>query len=391
VEFSLQWQHVACRRQGEGALESTLAQLQGLPLLFSELESEVLKARVEGYARHELDELLSRGELLWRGVEALGAKNGRIAFYPAASYALLAPPRGELRSALADRVLVLLTQRGASFFADLQRETKAFGPELTKAIWELVWSGHISNDTLAPLRGLALEREPSRRRGQLRQKARGRVDPSTQGRWSILPGPDTAASVAECRAAWVQVLLARHGVLSREALRIESIVGGFSAYYPVLAMLEERGRVRRGYFARGLSGQQFATLAAADTLRQAGRSRGAYLLSATDPANPYGGLLAWPEVEPRPQRTKGAWVILQGGRLLAYVGRGARQVQSFAHDSQTTARLIDEGFCQGRGMVVHIETIDGLPARSTRLGRALAARGFHATERGHLRKTPFAG
>ena len=115
-------------------------------------------------------------------------------------------------------------------------------------------------------------------------------------------------------AALAGVLLDRHGVLTRAAARGEGVAGGFAAVYPVLRAMEESGRIRRGYFVTGLGGAQFALPGAVDRLR-AFRDGvpegfpGAVVLAATDPANPYGVALAWPETEgARPQRAAGAFV-----------------------------------------------------------------------------------
>jgi ATP-dependent Lhr-like helicase len=233
------------------------------------------------------------------------------------------------------------------------------------------------------------EQEPVRRRGQLVKTGRARSDPSVQGRWFVLPRAGAEASDAQRRKAWADLLLERHGVLSREALSLEAMSGGFSTIYPVLALLEERGRVRRGYFARGLSGQQFATLPAAERIRRVSSAEQTVVLSATDPANLYGAVLGWPAGEPRPQRAKGAWVILRKGVLLAYVGRGARSVTTFVDDPEATARAIEKELCKAKKRVIEIETVDGSSPRATALGNALQALGFHATERGHLRKSPY--
>ena len=73
--------------------------------------------------------------------------------------------------------------------------------------------------------------------------------------------------------------------------------GGFSTVYPVLKELEDRGRVRRGYFVAGLGATQFAVPGAVDllrSLRDAPDETEAVALAATDPANPYGATLPWP-------------------------------------------------------------------------------------------------
>ena len=75
----------------------------------------------------------------------------------------------------------------------------------------------------------------------------------------------------------------------------------FSAVYDVLKALEESGRIRRGYFVAGLGATQFALPAAVDLLRQLRTEPPAekpefVQLAATDPANPYGSVLRWPDL-----------------------------------------------------------------------------------------------
>src|SRR5206468_3273502 len=98
-------------------------------------------------------------------------------------------------------------------------------------------------------------------------------------------------------AAVTQQLLARHGVVTREAVISETVRGGFGVVYPVLKGLEDTGRIRRGYFVAGLGATQFAMPGALDllrALRDAPDETEVVMLAATDPANPYGATLKWP-------------------------------------------------------------------------------------------------
>ncbi len=92
-------------------------------------------------------------------------------------------------------------------------------------------------------------------------------------------------------------LLARHGIVTRDATAIEQLPGGFSAMYPVLRRLEETGRIRRGYFVAGLGAAQFAQPGASIccAMRATSAMRVVTVtISATDPANPFGVLIPWP-------------------------------------------------------------------------------------------------
>ena len=130
-------------------------------------------------------------------------------------------------------------------------------------------------------------------------------------------------------------LLERYGVLTRDAVRAESVPGGFAGIYPVLKTLEESGRIRRGYFLAGLGGAQFAAPGAVDRLRaesrradELGRDSGpgakaeVHVLAATDPANPFGAALPWPVKGPA--RVAGAYVLVVDGVASAYLEKGGR-------------------------------------------------------------------
>ena len=95
-----------------------------------------------------------------------------------------------------------------------------------------------------------------------------------------------------------QQLLLRYGLVAREAAAAEELPGGFSAIYPALRQMEERGWVRRGMFLSGLADRSSPPtppwkLCAACAPRPCAVP---CLLAAVDPANPYGALLPWPRL-----------------------------------------------------------------------------------------------
>ncbi len=213
------------------------------------------------------------------------------------------------------------------------------------ALWDLVWAGEVTNDTPEALRAFLGERPRGReRRGRIGLfRSRRHAPPSAVGRWSVLGPPrgEKPPTPTERLTALATQLLARHGVLTREAVMAEEVPGAFAALYPVLKALEEAGRVRRGYFVAGLGGSQFADPGALDRLRGLRESARdgegglpAVVLAATDPANPYGAALPWPRSEARPMRAAGAHVVLVDGALAAYVGRGEREVWMFLPEEE---------------------------------------------------------
>jgi ATP-dependent helicase Lhr and Lhr-like helicase len=402
------WQHVrsasgAPRRRGIDALAETVAQLQGAPVPASVLEADVLPARLEGYRPSDLDQLIAAGEVVWLGVEPLGASDGRVVLCFRDQVNLLVPdpvgepPEGEVHDALRAH----LAHRGASFWPELLRASGVPDEELVlAALWDLVWAGEVTNDTYAPVRALGRGRG-SRGTGRGGRPRPGRLTrigpPSAQGRWSATRDlVEPAASATERAHALAGQLLERHGVLTREAMRVEAVTGGFSAVYPVLKALEEAGQVRRGYVVAGLGAAQFAAAGAIDRLRSyrdpaTERAEDAapdvVLLAATDPAQPYGGALAWPPSAGRPARAAGAFVLLVDGTPAVYVERGGRSLVTFDHPAPADRWLPALGTLVSSGRLRKLEVlkVDGVAVHDAAEWPArLEAAGFTPGYRGLL-------
>jgi ATP-dependent Lhr-like helicase len=389
------WHGVGQAGRGRTRLEEVLGQLEGLPLSFQELESAILPARVSDFAPRMLDELGAMGWLVWVGHGALGSRDGRIGLYRRDRVAaLLVPPEppaelGALHRAILDH----LAGRGASFFVALLAAcAPARSEEVLEALGDLAWAGLVTNDTFQPLRLLGRARASAGRR-RARENAL-----ATSGRWSLVrelvAGAPSATESAHRRALQ---LLERHGVVSREVAAIEPLPGGFSAVYPILRAMEEAGKVRRGYFVEGLGGAQFAFPGAIDRLRgmrqRDDEDGGAVVLSAVDPANPYGWLLPWPVQEHAgdgnagPRRVAGARVVLVSGEIVLYLDKGARRLVTFPAAAQRerliqAARALTAVASARRGKMLRIETIDGAPARRSPHAEALHAAEYFADPRG---------
>ncbi|MDF3066790.1 MAG: lhr2 [Polyangiaceae bacterium] len=380
ARLALAWQGAQEPSRSTDALERAIDQLQGVPIAGSVLVQDVLPARVRGFSPSDLDSLLATGELTWVGVEPHGSSDGKVALYRNDKLALLAavpvPAPGELHAKLRAE----LSQGGALFFADLARRVGGFPRDLLGALWDLVWSGEVTNDTLAPLRSLqAAAKAP---RGRPDPRARRSQMPGSEGRWSLIRR-DAAGSVAEQRAARVRLLLDRHGILSREIVNADGM-GSFAELYPVLKAMEDAGKVRRGYFIAGLGGAQFAQPGADERLRLKPDDKPAVVLAATDPANPYGASLPWPPGEARPQRAPGALVVIRQGRLLGYLGKSDRSLSLFlaeeeperGHQLSALLAALKTLVGPSKRRVLLIQTIDREDAPRSRFAPAFLAAGF---------------
>lgn len=404
------WHGIDEPRRGLDGLLDAIEQLQGAPLPASTLESEILPARIQEYTQGDLDELCLAGEVIWRGVDSLGTTDGRIALYLADQYPLLAPAAADLKEPDAEPLVAsirqMLDERGALFFDEIARSLGAFPQDVLAALWQLVWAGHVTNDTLAPLRSLgrgrAGECRRAGRRGRTFRSRRLARLPGSEGRWSLLRQPgESWPSATERTIALASQLVARHGVLTKNAVSKELAPGGFAALYPVLKQMEEAGKVRRGYFVEGLGGAQFAAPGADDMLRRPPSTmdndviQTACVMAATDPASAFGAALPWPprgDETGRPSRSSGARVIVFDGMLVGFISSGGNHLTTFFPPDEparaTATQALAEALVQSSigGPPVLISKVDDQPVGASEVAATLRAAGFEPTSRGYLHR-----
>ncbi|OIH99454.1 MULTISPECIES: ATP-dependent helicase [unclassified Curtobacterium] len=441
ARFLPAWQHVQApgTRGGLRGVDGVLQvvdQLAGVALPASAWETLVLPTRVTDYSTSMLDELTATGEVLWSGGGTLPGNDGWVRLHLAESAATtLAEPSGDETTELQRDVLGALAGGGAYFFRQLGQAVGSTDDKaLTTALWDLVWAGQITNDTFAPLRAMlggAAKSTSTPRARAYRGRRRPTLPtqsgpPSVGGRWSLLPLAESDSTLRA--AATAEQLLERYGVVTRGAVQVEGVRGGFAGVYRVLSRFEESGRARRGYFIEGLGAAQFATGPTIDRLRtyardldddertDPDRKREALTLAATDPANPFGASLPWPTDAPtgdtddtdgsggsggsggsaggddvgtkarghRPGRKAGALVTTVDGRLAVYVERGGKSVLTFTDDpadlavaAASIATTVRTGLRK-----LAVERVDGDFVLETPLGGALREAGFTATPQG---------
>ncbi|WP_293784883.1 ATP-dependent helicase, partial [uncultured Aeromicrobium sp.] len=401
ARFLPAWQHVGDRHRGVDAVLSAIDQLAGVPLPASAWESLILPSRVVDYQPAMLDELLAAGEVSWTGAGTLAGNDGWVLLVPGDLGGLHGgePPAA---GSVAAELLEAMRGSGAFLFHQLQEilDSGRDSDQIVDALWELVWSGQISNDTFAPVRARVrsggahrTRRTPPRTRLHrgMRRPARPVLPPVASGRWFAL---ETSQDATAAQLVRTELALHRHGVVTKGAVAVENPPGGFSAMYRVLREMEVSGAALRGYFVDGLGGAQFAARGAIDRLRAHVReddepsADAPVVLAATDPANPYGAALPWPDRETgghRPGRKAGALVVLHDGRLVLYLERGGKTLLTFT-DEPARLEIAAEGFVRtaralrlGR-MTIH--TSDGQPVADTPIGKALFAAGFETHLKG---------
>lgn len=429
------WQQVgSTHNSGVDGLAAVIDQLAGVPIPASAVEPLVFGLRVRDYQPAMLDELLASGEVTWSGAGQIGGGDGWIAFHPAdsAPMTLAAPTEIEFTDTHR-QIMETLGGGGAYFFRQLSDNP---GDELKQALWELIWAGWVSGDTFAPVRAMLTgPRRSSGRPGAPAHRQRQRPprlsrysvahaqtrtsDPVVAGRWSALPAAEPESTVRAHFQA--DLLLGRHGVLTKGAVTSEQVPGGFAMLYKVLTAFEDAGRCQRGYFVESLGGAQFAVASTVDRLRSYldgvdpdHREYHAVVMAAADPANPYGAALPWPTratsdedvalgalpsqagAPPagggRPGRKAGALVALVDGELVWFLERGGRSLLSFTEDADAhiaAAAALADLVSAGRVQSFLVEKVNGVPVLEPGAGGqrgavqdALIGAGFSRTPRG---------
>ncbi len=365
-------------------LREALIPLQGLALPVSLWESEVLPRRVPGYRPEQLDQLCASGELVW-----VGAGLDRAAVFFREDAHVLGRPSGAPASEEgAHEAIRAALESGALFWNDLLQATGLEDAVALPALWDLVWSGEVTNDQWAPLRAERRYQAPRPdRRARRFSRARATQVTSTQGRWSLsaslfLGQPD--------RRALAELLLERQGIVTRDGVRGEGIPGGYGAVYSELRSLETLGTCRRGYFVEGLGGAQFALGGAVERLRELrprdGDEPEPLVLAAADPAQPYGASIPWPKrANGRAARVAGAQVVLLGGEAVLFVERGGRSLVPLREPEDDWLRVALAALVsyvkRGGAKRLAVERFDGEPVGETLVMPLLVEAGFLAGPR----------
>jgi ATP-dependent Lhr-like helicase len=284
---------------------------------------------------------------------------------------------------------------GAGFWDEILDALDADPHEVFTTLWSLVWAGEVTNDLWMPLRAprkLPRPRSGSPRFGRRTSRGGGAAHGAVAGRWSStarlfarLPAPDERAR------AQAELLLERHGVVTRAAVLGDGIPGGFAGVYRPLSELETLGRCRRGYFLAGLGGAQFALPGAVERLRDLRDPESdpdVIVLGAADPAQPFGAAIPWPRRASArgPSRTFGAQVVLMDGAPVLYLERGGKSLLPLRNPDpvwlQPAVGALAAWVRGEPGRRVAIERFDGESVFGSAAEAMLLAHGFFSGLRG---------
>ena len=393
--FRLRWMHVGGEElpADQTGVATVLEQLSGVALAPELWERAILPARIAGYRSEMLDLVCMSGQLMWVAVPEEGSVGpstpARITFVPRKLNLFAARSDESLADPKELAVLDALGAAGAQYLDEVAERANLSERDALAALWRLASAGWVSNDNFAPLRMFANSRaaeralEPVARRNPSRRDAavRARLKSHLAGRWSLIRVSEEPSPVGSDQTRdLAMALLERNGILAREMLGAESAAISWSEISFALRRLEYGGTLRRGWFVRSLSGEQYALPEAVEMLREARNLAPArekpYALSAIDPANPYGLVLPGCGIA----REAANIVVIRAGRVIA--GLQARTMISggdgVVDDDSFSAAVA--AILAMRPRVV-IDSIDGRPAlESPRVG-VLAAMRFHSDGR----------
>ena len=342
MRFLYHWQHVKEGSQlygPDGALH-IIKQLQGYEISAAAWELDVLRRRVGKYTPDLLDQLCISGEVVWGRLSPHPAfedqersrsgaarrvrptRSAPIALFlrDDAPWLLEAaarraagvsadgtiPDRRQGLSEPGGQVLESLGRRGASFLADVVKDTRLLTSVVEDALWELAAAGLVTADGFENLRALI---DPKRRLAAARHH--GRRARFVPGRWALLSAIAPQVPIEDLRKdssagsgrsdglpapileAVARQLLLRWGVVFRDLVARETITPPWRDLLMTFRRMEAQGEIRGGRFVSGFVGEQFARPEAVELLREIRRNQNigaAPQVGAADPLN-LGGII----------------------------------------------------------------------------------------------------
>jgi ATP-dependent Lhr-like helicase len=208
-------------------------------------------------------------------------------------------------------------------------------PVLTDKLWNEVWAGKISNDSLAALRkGIQTDFKPpelpeANTNRRVPRGAYNRWSASTPfaGNWYVLQPEitdDDPIETGEIAKEKVRLLLKRYGILFRELLEHELPQMHWGQLFRALRLLELAGEISAGSFFDGVPGLQFISHTALRKLQQSNAVKDDYWwINACDPASMAGiaGLSAG-----LPRRLPGNYICYHGTDIIAIIQKNGKEI-----------------------------------------------------------------
>ncbi len=334
--FLAQHQGVIAGNSDVDHLFHCIEQLRCLPAPAPLWESEILPARLHTYNPSSLDAIMQEGELKW-----IGSGNHLIAFSSGAELPLLQEedsPEDQAPAPDDGTVGLFPGKIGRYDFATLLTTTNLSASELSTRLWEAVWRGRVTNDSIAALRKGIMNRfrvptasgvETTRpHHGYRSGFSRWKGSIPFAGNWYLLPAADPAGDpLEELEKAKdrARVLLDRYGILFREIAERESPAFRWGRVFRALRLMELSGEILSGYFFEGIPGPQFISHQAFQSLQRRLPAKQIFWLNAADPASLCGVHLNSLKDE-LPNRVPGAHIVYRGEQLVVVSRRNGQEL-----------------------------------------------------------------
>ncbi len=282
-----------------------------------------------------LDDALADGSFCW-----LGGGEGRLTLAADDCLDLIRFDRKEMTEGGITILQAFSDPRARYSFFQLVDNSGLTPENCSEQLWQAVWRGEISADSLLPLRqGMerrfklssdthrpdrqdstpmpqAMVRSRSRR---LRRRSR-QISQGWAGGWYLVECEESDQSEPaslerlERFKDQARLLLERYGVLCRELVEREGGAFRWRNLFRALRLMEFSGEVVSGLYFEQLSGPQFASPQALGLLQGCQQQAPSFWVSAFDPVAPSGLSLNWPDTT-LPARRAGNHLAFHAGRL----------------------------------------------------------------------------
>lgn len=415
VRFLFGWQHLTDESalDGEDGILITLEQLQGKELPAVVWENNILAGRIPGYRSHSLDRLISEGEITWYGSNSGNSETNGLCFslienlefnrqiYNSEKKIELSPD--------SQKIVEYLNENGASFTTDIALTTGLRPDQCATELWELIWCGLVSNDSLSTIRqgkphdpiaeisNSARQIPVASWQRNLRMRQRPQRRRTAGGRWRTFP-PLPEINQQQLYELYVRQLFLRYGLICREIFEHDCAGNknlNWRLTYETLVRMEWQGEIRRGYFVQGLSGIQFAIpgvvteLLSKESEQRNENSNELLLLNTCDPANLYGAGSPLPLKHP----IRSEWtlrrhpnnflIFYRGEPILAIEANGTRLTllkdvdrEQLVAALKLLVNLLEDPSGQGKLRRLKIESWNEIPVRKSPVFQILKEIGF---------------
>jgi len=396
--FLAQHQLITCRGSGKEDLEQIFEKLIAFAANASLWETDYLPARIQPYFKSGLDTLFQENPLIW-----YGCGKEKIAFCFEEEQSLFI----QKKESVIEWDQLLPDKRGSFSFWDIKEHSGQSSSELVKTLWQLCWSGQISNDRFASIRTGILNKYNAPSFRDMEQHAGGRrIGRSsynrwvhtrpTEGRWFItdsIPGDEDLLEKDTRIREVIRQLFLRYGVVFRQLLERETEELSWNTVFRTLRLMELSGECAAGYFFDSIKGLQFASWEALRVLSEPLDETSLYWMNCTDPAS-LSGIKIDALKGNYPPRLASSHMVFRGARALLHSRRNGKDL-TFLIEAEDPEALLSLSFFKTLLTrefkplkSVKVETVNGRAVAESPYKRVLEEAGFRDNYYSFILRSP---